>query len=317
MNEQRLARALREGPPFATHYVARPLRLTHELGRRTSRAPRRAVLLLAVAALLLAALGALAIAGGSVLWPKPSASPQPTPSARPAPLTGFASCDPTGDINSQIGPPPGFCPGRLPAGTYTTRAFLPGMMITVPDGRWVSTLDVPWAFTLRLADHPAATMYFDLDPAATDGERVLPADTPSGLLSRFKSNSNLVISSVTNRTIGDGIAAQSFGVDLSDRAPHVDPSCALTSKAHPFSGRQRPLSCYSYFTLGGQLYGSAKGEPVMMYLAQIGGQGTRHILLVILDNLDPSDSAGWTQLVPAADEVLATIKLPVRLPIGS
>jgi hypothetical protein len=315
MNELRLQRALRRGPPFATHYVARPLPLREDLGRRASSATRRVTLLLVVVAVMLAA-AALAIAGGSVLWPKPSVSPQPTPSAQAAPLTGFASCDPTGDINSRFGPPPDFCPGRLAAGTYTTRAFLPGMMITVPDGRWVSTLDSPWAFTLRLADHPAATMYFNLDPAATDGERVLPADTPSALLSRFKSNSNLVISSVTNRTIGDGIAAQSFGVDLSDRAPHVDPSCALTSKAHPFNGRQRPLSCYSYFTLGGQLYGSAKGEPVMMYLAQIGGEGTRHILLVILDNLDPSDSAGWTELVPAADEVLATIHLPATLPLG-
>jgi hypothetical protein len=315
MNELRLERALRQGPPYTTHYVVRPLPLSDEIAGRAPFPTRRVTLLLVVVAVMLAA-AALAIAGGSVLWPKPSASPQPTPSAQAAPLTGFAGCDPMGDINSQIGPPPGFCPGRLPAGTYTTRAFLPGMVITVPDGRWVSTLDSPWAFTLRLADHPAATMYFNQEPAATDGERVLPADTPSALLRRFKSNSNLVISSITNRTIGDGIAAQSFGVDLSDRAPHVDPSCALTSKAHPFNGRQRPLSCYSYFTLGGQLYGSAKGEPVMMYLTQIGGEGTRHILLVILDNLDPSDSAGWTELVPAADEVLATIHLPATLPLG-
>jgi hypothetical protein len=317
MNEQRLERALREGPQFATHYVPRPLPLTDELGQRIPSGPRRAALLLAVVALLLAAFGAMAIVGGSLHRMPPSPSPMPTRSAAAQPLVGFAACEPTGSGNGRFGDPSTFCPGRLPAGTHTTQAFLAGMTITVPDGRWISTLDSPWDFVLRLVDHPGATMWFDLDPSASDGDRIIPgaSDTPASLLSRLKSNPNLIISGETNRTLDDGIEALSFDLDLSESAPPVGPTCALTSKANTFNGKGgRPPSCYSYLIMTGLPFGSAKGEPVRMYLAQIGDEGTRHILLVILDNADAADAAGWTQLTAAADGILASLRLPDTLP---
>jgi dipeptidyl aminopeptidase/acylaminoacyl peptidase len=55
MDEQRLERALRAGPPFATAYVARPLRLDEKVIMSRPLTLRRTAILLAVLALLLAA----------------------------------------------------------------------------------------------------------------------------------------------------------------------------------------------------------------------------------------------------------------------
>ena len=64
MDEQRLGRALRQGPPFATSYVARALALDASLGGRRGAGVGRLVLLMAVTALLLVGmLGGLAAVG--------------------------------------------------------------------------------------------------------------------------------------------------------------------------------------------------------------------------------------------------------------
>jgi hypothetical protein len=306
MNELRLERALRRGPPFATHYVARPLPLIDSRRQHVLPTARRAAMLLVTAALILAALAALAIAAG-FLRPLP-----PAPSPKPTPLVGYAACDQVDDqpISNTLS----VCPGRMPTGTQTTRAFLPGMTITLDDTRWIGTVDGPWAFVIRLADHPGATMLLWLDPSAIDGDRLIlgASDTPVALLRLLTSNPNLVIGGETMRTIGDGIEALSFDLDLSENAPRVDPSCALRNK----TAYGRGLECYSYLSNGGAPFGTARGEPVRMYLAQIGDEGTRHILLVILDNQDPEDVEGWTQLVAAAERALPTLRLPARLPLG-
>jgi hypothetical protein len=303
MNELRIERALRQGPPFATHYVARPLPLMDSRRQHVLPTARRAAMLLVTVALILAALAALAIAAGFLRRLPPAPSPKPTP------LVGYAACEQVQDrpISNTLS----FCPGRMPAGTQTTRAFLPGMTITLDDTRWIGTLDSPWAFVIRLAEHPGATMLLWLDPSAIDGDRLIPgaSDTPVALLRLLKSNPNLVISGETTRTIADGIEALSFDLDLSENAPRVDPSCALRNKTT--YGRS---PCYSYFSNGGAPFGTAKGEPVRMYLAEIGDEGTRHILLVILDNADAADAAGWTQLTAAADGILASLRLPDTLP---
>jgi hypothetical protein len=69
MDELRLERALRAGPPFATQYIARPLSLREEVLMTRTLTTRRTLLLLAVVGLLLAAtMAALAI--GSLLRPE-------------------------------------------------------------------------------------------------------------------------------------------------------------------------------------------------------------------------------------------------------
>jgi hypothetical protein len=69
MDELRLERALRAGPPFATQYIGRPLSLREEVLMTRTVTTRRTLLLLAVVGLLLAAtLAALAI--GSLLRPE-------------------------------------------------------------------------------------------------------------------------------------------------------------------------------------------------------------------------------------------------------
>jgi hypothetical protein len=192
--------------------------------------------------------------------------------------------------------------------TYTTQQFLVGMSVTVSDNDWIVNYDGEIEFKLVLADHPGAAVFFWLDPLAYDGDHVVGhPGTPAEVLSYLKSNPNLVISGETTRTIGDGIDALSFDLDLSASAPKEDPSC--------------PTTCYSYFFLndsqGGSSFGTGLGEPVRMYLASIGSGSTSHVFAIALDNQDPPDTAGWTELTAKADSVLATVRLPDPLPPSS
>ena len=88
MDEQRLERALRQGPGFATRYVARPPVLDESLVAQRSAGGGRVALLIAVTALLVGLVaGAIAVGSGllklPVIVPVPSAAPvvQASPSA--------------------------------------------------------------------------------------------------------------------------------------------------------------------------------------------------------------------------------------------
>jgi hypothetical protein len=192
--------------------------------------------------------------------------------------------------------------------TYTTHTFLPGMSVTVSEDDWDINFDGEIEFKLVLADHPGAAIFFWLDPLAYDTDHVAgELGTAADLLSYLKSNPNLVISGETTRTIGDGIQALSFDLDLTAGAPQENPEC---------SG-----PCYSYFFLrdsqGGSSFGTGLGEPVRIYLADIGSGDTAHLFAVALDNQDPPDAAGWTELMAKADGALATLRLPDPLPPSS
>ena len=94
MDEQRLERALRQGPGFATRYVARPPVLDESLVAQRSAGLSRASMLIAVTALLVG-LVAGAIAVGSGLVKLPVIVPVPSPSGSPMP-TATPSLDPIG-----------------------------------------------------------------------------------------------------------------------------------------------------------------------------------------------------------------------------
>jgi hypothetical protein len=121
-------------------------------------------------------------------------------------------------------------------------------------------------------------------------------------LGGLKSNPKLVVRDQTRRTIDDGPQALSFDLDPSATAPTEDPSC--------------PTLCYSYLSVNEptEPYGTAKGERAHMYLTTIGSGATSHVLLIVLDNGDPADPEGWTQLTRAAKNVLASLQLPTVLP---
>ena len=105
MDEQRLERALRQGPGFATRYVARPPVLDESLVAQHSAGLSRASLLIAVTALLVGLVaGAIAVGSGlvklPVIVPVPSPAPlvraSPTPDAteagRPSGVVAYSVC---------------------------------------------------------------------------------------------------------------------------------------------------------------------------------------------------------------------------------
>lgn len=75
MDETRIQRALRQGPPFRTPYVQRPLPLGTEVGRSAAPAALRLLALALVTGLLVAGGLAVLTAGGLVRPPAPDAAP--------------------------------------------------------------------------------------------------------------------------------------------------------------------------------------------------------------------------------------------------
>jgi Tol biopolymer transport system component len=109
MDEQRLERALRQGPGFATRYVARPPVLAESLVAQRSAGGGRLALMIAVTALLVGLVaGAIAVGSGlvklPVIVPVPSdpplvrASPSASSSLVPQPQFGVVAYEQSGRI---------------------------------------------------------------------------------------------------------------------------------------------------------------------------------------------------------------------------
>jgi hypothetical protein len=111
MDEQRLERALREGPPFTTRYAPAPLALDDELVARYPASIRRLAVLIAVAALLLVAMLAAFVA---------LSQPLPRPDPLPWPL-GALAYNVDGDI--YIVPAEGEAPVLVADGTWNEYGY--------------------------------------------------------------------------------------------------------------------------------------------------------------------------------------------------
>jgi hypothetical protein len=192
--------------------------------------------LAAVAAIVLVAAVGFAVlrptGGGIGGQPaSPSQSPSPTPSASPSARAVYPAWY-TGDREGA---------GILPAGSQTTRNFLPGSTFTVPAG-WVNNTDTADVYGL-FPDTPANEAEFAVSEATAQGIFMGIVDTPglicdgvethgstaAELVDSLAANEALVTSEPVDVTIGDLTGTR---VDA-----HIDPdwtgSCPLAPEDPP------------------------------------------------------------------------------------
>ena len=195
-------------------------------------------------------------------------------------------------------------PGLLPAGTYVTRNFMPGLRVTLPAGGWRGGEDSSVELRLEPPGRSGEYLRFWLDPHASTAcsDHVLPIDTstPSRIIRWLRGNKNLTVSAPRRRTIARGLAAVSVDLDDSPSAPRCDPNCP-------------PGPCIDYFLFPGdgytEPYGTGAGSPVRLYFASVGPPA--HLFTI---GIESPNAKEFAPLIARAAPIIAGIKLPAKLP---
>lgn len=218
-------------------------------------------------------------------------------------------------------------PGKLHAGVYSTRYFLPGMRVNVPGKGWVSHQDSTTEFKLSPpgysgpdtgANGPPLIRYW-IDPRVTTPctDKVLPAKltAPARAVRWLRANKNFIVSGTGRTRIAGHFAALRIDYDVRPSAPKCDPSC--------------PSSCIDYFAfMGGPQpdatdlarghtpgikdgFGTGAHDPVRLYFAHIGRPSHAHLLMVGVETPNGKDT---TRLRAEAETMLAHLRLPAGLP---
>jgi hypothetical protein len=216
-----------------------------------------------------------------------------------------------------------FCnPGKLHAGVYTTRYFLPGMRVTVPAKGWVSQQDSTTEFKLSPPGYPdqntAPRIAFWIDPRVTTPctDKVLPyaMTTPARAESWFTTNKSFVVSATQHTTIAGHLAAIRIDYETSHKAAQCPGAPPHAIDYFAFFGGPGPdaTDVAPGHTPGiKDGFGTGLNEPVRLYFAHIGPPSHSHLFVVGVDAPNRADEAG---LRADADKMVAHLRLPTRLP---
>jgi hypothetical protein len=194
-----------------------------------------------------------------------------------------------------------------PPVTYTAQVALRGLKVTVPSRQWTIYEDQRGEFSLRaprtLTDQ--GYIHFWLDPHASAPRGVVLTNvgtTPNALIRWLRGNKHLVVSPPTTRRIGSGLTMKTVRLDLSAGAPKEDPSCRVP--------------CLTYFVFNGPGYnfpfGTARGEPVRLYLASVKRGGPARTLAIAVS----APTRAFPAIESVSRKILASVVLPATLTTG-
>ncbi len=121
--------------------------------------------------------------------------------------------------------------------------------------------------------------------------------TPEGLTEWFVANPDMVVSEPEAVTLGDGIAATTFTLRISDTNVNVDPGCPSDVR-----------SCLNVLWIEhGHVFAIGYGEAVRLYLFTVGTGSDARTVIVSLDA--PSD-AQLAALTTDVAPILESLRLP-------
>jgi hypothetical protein len=197
-------------------------------------------------------------------------------------------------------------PGVLHGGVYKSRCFLHGLRIRVPRG-WKAAEDSATELKFlpphsKNPDTPAVRFWIDphASTPCTDQPLSVDVSTPAKIVHWLRHNKNLVVSKPRHTGIGRGVAALTVDLDAARHAPRCSSSC--------------PGPCLDYLLFlprgaAPEPYGTARGELVRLYFARI--RPPSHLFVF---NVDTPNAKEFKELTRAWTRMLATVRLPAKLP---
>ena len=191
------------------------------------------------------------------------------------------------------------CQGPVAPGTFTSAGFLPGLSMTFTDETWFNTADYPDEMQFDSASG-SNVLRFWRNPGASSETGDLMAEvarTPAELAGWFVGNTDMVVSTPEVLSIGDGISATSFTLQISDTNVNVDPGCPPGVR-----------SCLNVLWINeGHVFAIGYGEAVRLYLFSIGA-GTDIETIVI--SLDAPNAGQLAQKTTSVAPILESIRVP-------
>lgn len=192
--------------------------------------------------------------------------------------------------------------------TYTATVFMRGMKVTVPSANWRLQEDMPGEFNLAAppGGDKATLIKFFLDPIPTAPGGVILTKvgrTPAALVAWLRQNPNFVVSAPTKKRIAHSLTATSVKLDVSAKAPKEDPTCTTP--------------CVTYFVFHGPNYdfpySTEHGFPLRLYFATLRSGAKTHTFLI---SVEPPSAAALPTILPVAEKILRSIKLPPKITTG-
>jgi hypothetical protein len=213
----------------------------------------------------------------------------------------FSSAKPTVSVEGCVPeclPKGGTQPGPLPAGLYTAQYFFGGALTITLDAGWVGLDDTQNELIFEHPAPPDWLVFVWVDPYPVEHlARVAGVDrTPEALVASLQSNPTLIATPGPMVLVADGIPAVTVDLTVSDAATKEDPEC--------------PDICTNYlgFENGPPAHGLVRGAKTRIYFAPVTYGGQTHLLTLSVEVID---STQFDALLPTAEELLRTIRMPV------
>jgi len=186
------------------------------------------------------------------------------------------------------------CQGPITAGSFESVGFLPGLQMTFSDDAWFNTADYSDEIEFDTSD---SALRFWQNPGASSETGELLDDVPrtvEGLITWFSSNPDMVVSDPEEITIGDGIVAKTFTLDVSDTNVNDDPGCPVRS-------------CLNVLWINdGHVFGIGYHSGERLYLFSVGTGANARTVVVSLDTHRQLLGQETTKV----DAILATLQMP-------
>lgn len=178
------------------------------------------------------------------------------------------------------------CQGPITPGTFTSVGFLPGLQMTFADETWFNTADNSDEIEFDATSSSNALRLWRTARASseTGGALLDVSGTPAALTAWFVGNVDMVVSDPKVVTIGGGISATTFSLQISDTYVNVDPGCPSDVR-----------SCLNVLWINdGHVFAIGYGEAVRLYLFTVGSSSEAQTVVISLDAHDDRKLATMT-----------------------
>lgn len=192
------------------------------------------------------------------------------------------------------------CKGPIAPGIFTSDGFLAGMQMSFPDDSWFNTADYHDEIQFDSESGSDVLRFWQTARAVSETGELL-AEVPGtavALTDWFVHNSDMVVSTPEQVTVGDGVPATTFTLRISETNVNVDPDCPPGVR-----------SCLNVLWINdGHTFAIGFGEAVRLYLFTVDSGTDMRTIVISIDSHGPSELAIASIAVAP---ILESLRLPV------